>query len=210
MHHIQTIIFDLGGVIIDLHIEKTIRAFANLSGANVSEIEQAYLNAGFFTAYEKGLITDDEFREQLRAELNVLASEAAIDEAWNAMLGIIPEDRINAILTLMKKYKCIVLSNTNAIHERKFHEILAASYPYQHLNELFNEVYFSHELMQRKPDAEIYRNVLKRSKTSASEALFLDDSVLNLEEAAKLDIKTLHIPRNSGFNQLLAHKLSNL
>lgn len=210
MQKIKTIIFDLGGVIIDLHVEKTISAFAQLSGLSEKEVEEAYLSANVFKEYEKGLISDDEFRKRVKEEFNLEATDEEIDKAWNAMLGKIPVDRIEFIKILKRNYKCIVLSNTNAIHAKAFHKILSDSFPYQHLNELFHEVYFSHDLNQRKPDQEIYHNVLNISQTEASQALFMDDGQANLDSASNLGIHTLHIPRNSGFMALLDYKLSEI
>ncbi|WP_375578772.1 HAD family phosphatase [Marivirga tractuosa] len=210
MQKIKTIIFDLGGVIINLYVEKTISAFAQLSGLSEKEVEKAYLSADVFKQYEKGLISDDEFRQSLRDNFNLKASDDEIDQAWNAMLGEIPNDRIESIKSLKQNYKCIVLSNTNAIHESAFHKILSNSFSYQHLNDLFHEVYFSHDLNQRKPDQEIYQNVLNLSQTEATEALFMDDGQANLDSASKLGIHTLHIPRNDGLMNLLKHKLSTI
>lgn len=208
MQKIQTIIFDLGGVIINLYVEKTIAGFAQLSGLSEKEVEEAYLSADVFKQYEKGLISDDEFRQKLQVQFNLKATNEEIDKAWNAMLGEIPQDGIESIKRLKQNYKCIVLSNTNAIHESAFHKILAESFPYQHLNDLFHEVYFSHDLNQRKPDQEIYQNVLSLSQTEATEALFMDDGQINLDSASKLGIHTLQIPRNGGFITLLEKKLS--
>lgn len=210
MQKIKTIIFDLGGVIINLYVEKTISVFSKLSGLPEREVEKAYLSADVFKEYEKGLISDDDFRKRLKKNFNLNASDKEIDEAWNAMLGEIPADRIEEIKRLKQNYKCIVLSNTNAIHERAFHQILSNSFSYQHLSELFHEVYFSHDLNQRKPDQEIYQNVLNLSQTEASEVLFMDDGQANLDSASKLGIHTLHIPRNRGFMTLLEHKLSEI
>lgn len=210
MQKIKTIIFDLGGVIINLYVEKTISAFSKLSGLSEKEVEKAYLSANVFKEYEKGLISDIEFRQNLRANFNLETTDDEIDQAWNAMLGEIPADRIKTILDLKKEFKCIVLSNTNSIHERAFHRILSDSYPYQHLNNLFHEVYFSHDLNQRKPDQEIYQNVLSLSQAEASEALFMDDSQLNLDSASKFGIHTLHIIRNAGFIHLLEDKLCEI
>jgi len=207
---IKTIIFDLGGVIINLHTEKTIAAFSKLSGLSEKEVEEAYLSADVFQQYEKGILSDDEFRQRLRDNFNLKASDAEINSAWNAMLGEIPADRIQSIKDLLRNYKCIVLSNTNAIHERAFHKILSASFPYQHLNNLFHEVYFSHELNQRKPDTIIYQNVLRMAETEANESLFMDDGLANLDSASQLGIHTLHIPRNAGFMNLLQNKLSEI
>jgi len=210
LQKIKTIIFDLGGVIINLYVEKTIAAFARLSGYTEKKVEEAYESADIFKHYEKGLVSDEAFRQRLSAEFNVGATEDEIDTAWNAMLGDIPYDRIESIKSVMQNYKCIVLSNTNSIHERAFHKILSDSFPYPHLKDLFHEVYFSHELNQRKPDKEIYQKVLIQSQTGAGEALFLDDSQLNLDAASKLGIHTLHIPRNSGFMKSLDDKLSEI
>jgi epoxide hydrolase-like predicted phosphatase len=210
LQKIKTIIFDLGGVIINLYVEKTISAFSILSGLSEKEVEKAYLSADVFKEYEKGLISDAEFRQSLKDEFNLKASEKEIDQAWNAMLGDIPMGRIESVKNLIRNYKCIVLSNTNAIHERAFHTILSDSYSYQHLKELFHEVYFSHELNQRKPDHEIYENVLRRSETEPDEALFMDDGQANLDSACRLGIHTLLIPRNDGFMNLLEQKLSEI
>lgn len=210
MQKIKTIIFDLGGVIINLYVEKTISAFAQLSGLSEKEVEEAYLSADVFKQYEKGLISDDEFRQKLQVQFNLKATNEEIDKAWNAMLGEIPNDRIESIKSLKQNYKCIILSNTNAIHESAFHKILSNSFSYQHLSDLFHEVYFSHDLNQRKPDQEIYQNVLSLSQTEATEALFMDDGQINLDSASKLGIHTLQIPRNGGFMTLLENKFSEL
>ncbi|SMG27665.1 putative hydrolase of the HAD superfamily [Marivirga sericea] len=210
MQKIRTIIFDLGGVIINLYVEKTIVAFSELSGLSEKEVESAYLSADVFKQYEKGLISDADFRQSLRDQFKLKVSDYEINSAWNAMLGEITAERIESIRYLLQNYKCIVLSNTNAIHERAFHKILSDSFPYQHLKELFHEVYFSHELNQRKPDREIYENVLSLAKTQANEALFMDDGIQNLNSASQLGIHTLHIPRNGGFMHLLENKLSDI
>jgi putative hydrolase of the HAD superfamily len=210
LQKIKTIIFDLGGVIINLYVEKTISAFAQLSGLSEKEVEEAYLSADVFKQYEKGLISDDEFRQSLRSSFNLKATDDEIDHAWNSMLGEIPGDRIESIKNLRQNYKCIVLSNTNAIHEKAFHKILSASFPYQHLSDLFHEVYFSHDLNQRKPNLEIYQNVLNLSQTQSTDALFMDDGQVNLDSAAEMGIHTLHIPRNVGFITLLEKKLPEI
>lgn len=210
MSRIKTIIFDLGGVIIDLHVEKTVTAFSQLSGLTENEVEEAYLSADFFKHYEKGLLSDFDFRQKLRDNFNLRCTDKEIDQAWNAMLGDIPADRIESVIALMENYKCVVLSNTNAIHEDEFHKILSDSFPYQYLSDLFHEVYFSHNLLQRKPDTEIYETILNQAETEAADALFMDDSQLNLDAASALGIHTLHIPRNGGFMHLLERKLAEI
>ncbi len=201
---IKTLLFDLGGVIIDLHVEKTIEAFSTLSGKTSAEVTDKYMSATYFQAFEMGQISDQEFRETLRKDLDLQVPDSDIDTAWNAMLGNIPNNRVEEIKRLKKDYHCVVLSNTNAIHEKAFHAILEKSHGYKHLNELFHQVHFSHELQLRKPNDDIYLKVLEIQQTEAHNILFLDDTLPNLLTAEKLGYRTLHIPRNEGFTTLLA------
>lgn len=204
--NIELLIFDLGGVIINLHVERTISAFSKLSGKPEEEVLSAYEEAPYFKTHEKGLISDADFRDSLRNDLDFDASDDAVDEAWSAMLGTIPAKRVMQVQELSKKYTCVVLSNTNAIHEKAFHRILNQSSSYNHLNKLFHEVHFSHEWNMRKPDAEIYEKILKHHGLAGAQCLFMDDGEHNLTAAAQLGIHTLHIPRNSGFYSRLLEK----
>ncbi len=207
LNNIKTLLFDLGGVIINLHVEKTIEAFAELSGKSESEVAEKYASADYFRSFEIGQISEKQFREALRLDLGIQVADEEMDEAWNAMLGDIPASRIEQIKRLKENYHCVVLSNTNAIHEKCFHKILEKAHGYNHLNQLFHQVHFSHELQLRKPNEDIYLKVLQVQETDACDILFLDDTFPNLLTAEKLAYQTLHIPRNQGFSELLNEKL---
>ncbi|MBK6266213.1 HAD family phosphatase [Marivirga sp. S37H4] len=209
-HKIKMILFDLGGVIINLHTERTIEALAGLSKSSVEEVREAYENAEYFKILEKGLISETDFRNELRKDLKLSATDSQIDKAWSAMLGTIPEERIEQIKELSENFDCVILSNTNAIHERAFHEILSQSTSYTHLNDIFHHVHFSHDLNMRKPDIEIYHKVLDIHQTEPQQVIFLEDTEHNLTMAAQAGIHTLHIPRNEGFYALLSDKLKQI
>lgn len=200
---IKILLFDLGGVIIDLFPEKTIGAFAELANKSITEIEKAYQQATIFQQHEKGLIDNASFRHGLQQQFQFTASDAAFDKAWNAMLGDIPAEVLGAVKSFSRHYSCCVLSNTNAIHEKAFHEILDKQHGAYHLNEIFEQVYFSHELNERKPDAGIYTKVIESLGVEAGEILFLDDSEANIAAAKAVGIQGLYIPRNGGFQDLL-------
>lgn len=207
---IEIILFDLGGVIINLHTERTIKAFAKLSDSTVEGVKQAYENAEYFKVFEKGMISESDFRNELRKDLGLDATDQELDDAWCAMLGTIPQERIDQIKELCEKYTCIILSNTNSIHERAFHQILRESTEYQHLNDILHHVHFSHDLNMRKPDIEIYHKVLDIHQIESQKVIFLEDTEPNLTTAAQAGIHTLHIPRNSGFYSLLSDKLKQI
>ncbi|UXX77841.1 HAD family phosphatase [Reichenbachiella carrageenanivorans] len=203
--NIKTIIFDLGGVIIDLDFKKTPEALALLSGWPADDIYQRYWEPGLFQDHEKGLISDQDLRLGINQLFKTQLSDLQIDQAWNAMLGNVPKARLDFMCSLRKDYKVLVLSNTNGIHEKAFNQIIQASSGEQSLHAFADEVYFSHELHMRKPDLDIYQEVLKRSDNRADECLFLDDTLANLEAAASLGIHTLHITEPDNIFNLTAY-----
>lgn len=203
--NIKTIIFDLGGVIIDLEYKATPKAFSELTEWTFEDIFKLYFEPGLLQDYEKGLISSQEFRAGINELFGTQLSDAQIDKAWCAMLGPIPKARLDFMNELQKNYKVLVLSNTNAIHVEAFNQTLKAVSGKDSLHAFADEVYFSHQLNMRKPDLEIYEEVLKRSNLKAEECLFLDDTQPNLDSAAQVGIRTMHITHPDQIFNLAAH-----
>ena len=194
LNNINNLIFDLGGVIIDLDFQASFQEFATLSGLSADEVAQRTDGLMFFTEYEKGLISSQQFREQISDLLQFSAPDETIDKAWCAMLGGMPAPRLQLLQRLKSKYRTFALSNTNDIHVRNFNTIVEKSLgSVQLFNEHFEEVYFSHEMKMRKPDPEIYLMVLQEQQLNPTETLFIDDNLDNVQGAAKLGIQTLHL-----------------
>jgi putative hydrolase of the HAD superfamily len=190
---IKNIIFDLGGVIINLSVEKTHQAFADLSGFSVDEINTLVHEVTFFHDYEKGMIQDADFRNHLRQSLKISADDARIDKAWNAMLLDIPMERIRLLEQLAGEYKLYLLSNTNNIHLQSFNAQVHQLTGFPALDQYFDQAYYSHLLKMRKPDLEIYEHVLQTNGLIPHETIFLDDNKDNLTGANKAGIKTFHV-----------------
>ena len=203
--NIQTIIFDLGGVVIDLDFKKTPEAFSQLTDWSFDDIYQLYFKPGLLHEYETGLISDQEFRCGINDLFGTTLTDNQIDKAWCAMLGSIPRARLDFMQELRKKYQVLVLSNTNAIHVTAFNQTIKAVTGEDSLESFADKVYFSHELNMRKPDLEIYEEILKQSNLIAEECLFLDDTLPNLETAAKVGIQTMHITHPDQIFNLTAH-----
>lgn len=197
---IDTIIFDFGGVILDIDFQLTANAFADLL-----EIPTAngFANSPLFKQYELGLYSSEEFRDQIRSLTNKELSDEQIDNSWNAMLLDYKQERIDHISNLKNKYKLILLSNTNQIHYDSFSAKLEKEYGVR-FTDLFSKVYLSHELNLAKPNAEIYEYVIKDAGISAERTLFIEDTPENLETAEQLGINTLLIPRNGEFYKYLS------
>lgn len=190
---IKNIIFDLGGVILNLSIDSTLRKFAQLSSLPVDQVIEMYYARPEFLAYEKGEITNDEFRTSLRKIFGLTTADTTLDECWNAMLGDIPPERIELLRDLKSKYKTFLLSNTNAIHVDCFSGIVKKAHGIESLEPLFHRTYYSHLMKMRKPDPGIYEYVLKENNLDAHETIFLDDNAANLKGAASVGIQTYHV-----------------
>jgi glucose-1-phosphatase len=194
IHHsaVKNLIFDLGGVILDLSVDTTLQAVAKLSGFDKNEVVRHFVTAPGFVQFEKGLIEEAEFRDFVRETYNIKASDAQVDAAWNAMLLGLPMAKLTLLKRLMQTHQTFLLSNTNTIHLRFINEnILPPVAGVNSLDEYFHRSYYSHLMNKRKPDAEIFLQVLEENNLKAEETLFLDDNQGNIDGAAALGIKTL-------------------
>ncbi len=196
MSHISAIIFDLGGVILNLNQELTLRAFIKLE-ANPEDINY---HAPLFTDFETGKITAPQFREGLKTHLNKGVSDAQIDEAWNAMLLDLPAQRLGMIAELKKQYPIYLLSNTNSIHIDAFYAYLQQTHGIDNWKNLFDTIYYSHEIGLRKPNADIYEFVTTDIGHKPEHCLFIDDNLHNVQGAEKAGLKTIHAYEPLGEN----------
>lgn len=190
---ILNIIFDLGGVVIDLDVKRTYEGFRRLFGEDVMNLEHGYLRSSLQTDYEIGAIDSEEFLDGLEALALEGVTRQDIIDAWNAMLIGIPKERALTLESLSDKYRIFILSNTNSIHEECFERMLPG---HEKLSDIFEKAYYSHRIGCRKPDPEAFKVVLEGSGLKPGETLFVDDLELNIEAAKKLNLHTLHVMQN--------------
>lgn len=203
---IKHIVFDLGGVIVTLDPQFTTIEFSILSGKDAHEINHFPIMYPVFNQFEKGEIDNVAFRKEMRRLLEVDASDATIDMCWNAMIVEVLKIRLEWLKTLKETYHVSILSNTNDIHISYVHEILKEKYDLKDFSTLVDNVYYSHEIKMRKPDSDIYQQVLDNAPYLPEETLFLDDNLENIEEAAALGIRTIHITEPKNIPTLLENE----
>jgi glucose-1-phosphatase len=192
---IKNLIFDLGGVILDLSVDKTLQAFSATSGLDKNLVKDRFLASSGFEAYEKGELSDAEFRDFVREVYAVKVSDQVIDQCWNAMLLGIPAVKLELLNQLMNSHRVYLLSNTNNIHLSYIQKTIMPTFgDNKVLDDYFHRAYYSHLMKKRKPDAEIFEQVLEENGLHANESLFLDDNEANIAGAKALGIKTLHVP----------------
>jgi glucose-1-phosphatase len=190
----RNIIFDLGGVILDLSVPATIVAFSKASGLDPETVKKLFVSSEGFLAYERGEIDDLEFRSFVRSLFKVNLSDAELDACWNAMLLTIDERKVELLLQLKKNYNTFLLSNTNTIHVDYINaNVIPKLKGVRSLEECFHKTYYSHLMKKRKPEAEIFQQVLDENNLDAADTIFLDDNADNIAGARAVGIQTAFV-----------------
>lgn len=190
---IRNIILDLGGVILELDIDRTIRAFHALGFPPLQSSDIILSKYPFFLDFETGQITQDEFINRiLEISADHVPREKVLD-AWNAMILGFRAENIELLLNLRSKYRLFLLSNTNAIHEVRYNDQLEKEHGIANLDRIFEKVYYSHKLRMRKPDPEVFEHVLSDGSLLPGESLYIDDTLIHVEMARSLGIKAHHL-----------------
>jgi len=202
--NISTLIFDFGGVLIDLDMNQSILNFKKLGVENVENYLSNFGQSGFFMQLEKGKISAEEFRSEIRKMTTNTITDKEIDDAWNAFLVRIPSEKLDIVYQLRKKFRVIMLSNTNAIHfpyaERTFF-----SYKNRSIDEYFDKCYRSYDMKMAKPDAEIFEAILSQEQVAPNQCLLLDDGPKNIEQAQKLGFQTYFVDPKEDLSFLLSN-----
>lgn len=189
---IRNIIFDLGGVILNIDPQLTVDAFRKLGWNNFYEENNLSLSKELFYNLESGNSSPEVFRDNVRKMIDVQLDDKEIDTAWAAMILDIPADRVRYLEELKKSYKLYLLSNTNEIHRIKFHQNFETDFGYP-FYDLFERNFYSHEMGIRKPNPQIYLEALNEANLVPEETLFIDDMLENIEAAKTTGMKVLHI-----------------
>ena len=185
---INTIIFDFGDVFINLDKAVVARELAYLENpGKISELKN--LN----DAYEVGNLATEDFLRGLQGAIPGRSREE-LKNLWNAMLLDFPLPRLNFLenLAASKQFRLFLLSNTNELHISSVQMIMGTP-DYNRFLSCFDRYYFSHELHLRKPEPEIFQYVLEQNKLEPGDTLFVDDTLENIEAAARLGISTWHL-----------------
>ena len=191
MQNIKNIIFDYGNVIFNIDFTKVQQAWKNLGINNADEFYGHRQQDPVFNLLERGEISNAAFRDRIRelAQKPDLTDEQ-IDDAWNAIFVGIPAENHELLLKLKTKYRTFLLSNINAIHYDYIMNYLKTDFGFDGNNHLFEKVYYSHLTGKRKPEPEIFEQVLNENNLNPAETLFIDDSLKHIATAQKLGIQT--------------------
>ncbi len=200
---IKNLLFDLGGVIMDIEKKNCVAAFTRIGLKDALSYFGEYSQQGPFEALESGAISDDEFHAQMRAVIGGNVTDADIDYAFNCFLTGIPAQRLEHLRQLRGKYKIYLLSNTNSI---MWNSKIAAEFTKEGRTreDYFDGMVTSFEAKALKPKAEIFDYAAKKLGINPAETLFLDDSAANCDAARALGWQAAQVAVGTEFIDILA------
>ncbi len=192
---IKNIIFDFGGVILDIDPQLTVNEFTRLGFSDFEKLNTSEFTDEILGKFERGILTPEVFRDKLRQFLNINITDQQIDDAWNALLFDIPGIRIDIIEQVKSNYQIFLLSNSNEIHYDLFLRDLQLRFGYDEFDQLFDKAYFSFDLHLLKPNPEIFEFVINQHDLDFKTTLFIDDNIRNIEAAQKVGLSTYHLTK---------------
>lgn len=207
MKPIKNIIFDLGGVLLNIDYDRTRQAFEDLG---ISRFEELYNQAAandLFSRLEIGAISNEDFYQELNHIAGLSLHSGQIEKAWNAMLLDFREESLQWIVEIKPHYNLFVLSNTNSIHLKAFNEIYHSRSRNKEFEVYFDKVLYSFEIGCRKPDIECFEKTIEILDINPHETLFVDDSPQNTESAKKSGIHTIHLKPGEKIEKIVAERL---
>lgn len=198
---IRNIIFDFGGVIIEISHQRLEEAFRGYGIENFDLLFSQAMQSDLFQEFEKGGITTVQFRNEVRKLTNLIVSNDILDQLWNQIIGDYPPHRIELLKKIKDNYRLFLFSNTNIIHYNFYIEKFRQEFGFD-FHSLFDKTYWSFKMGKRKPDLASFSEIMSVEGLIPGETLFIDDSIQNIMTAKQLGIKTIHLENGLDITDL--------
>jgi epoxide hydrolase-like predicted phosphatase len=184
---VDALLFDMGGVVLEVNFEKVFEHWAETSNLAIGQIKERFAMDEAYQLHEKGLISGTQYFAHLRSSLNLTADDAALTAGWNAIFGNEINLALDAIDQVRDRYRCYGFTNTNAVHQ----EYWEREHP--RIRQSFDRVFVSSEMGLRKPDLQAFEHILKETSTKAEAMLFFDDTNENIEGALVAGLQAIQV-----------------
>jgi len=202
--NVEAVIFDLGGVILNIDYNRTAAAFKALGLENFDEVYSQLCQTELFDRFETGQVSSFHFINRILDQLPRGCNGNQVVHAWDSMILDFPQERLDLLLELKSKYRIFLLSNTNDIHMEAVRRALEKTTGHKRLEDYFERVYLSCEMGLRKPDAEIFLKVCGEQQLQPSTTLFIDDSPQHVEGAKSAGLQAVYLEKGMDIRELFA------
>lgn len=206
--NIKALIFDMGGVLVDLDIEDCKKAFKEGLGYHkIDDIIDACHQKGIYGELEQGLLTGDEFRKIVLSESRPGSKPEDVDKAmYHILVGIAPE-KVRLLKDLAAEYDLYLLSNNNEICLPCARDIFEqAGIP---LDKIFRKCFYSFEMKALKPSESFYKAVVEQIGIPSEQMLFIDDSMANVEGSIAAGLPAIYYKPGTDLGAVIAKALED-
>jgi putative hydrolase of the HAD superfamily len=204
----KALIFDMGGVLIDLDLEACKQAYRKLGFSEVDSVLDLCHQKGIFGQMEEGLVSADDFRNYILERSNPGVTVEQIDDALcHILVGIAPY-KIELLHRLAAQYDIYMLSNNNPIAMKRSGQMFkeAGFGLYTH----FKKCYISCDMKALKPSEDFYKRVMEDIGLPSSEMLFIDDSQLNVDAAISAGLPAIYYKPGTDLDKLITDYLDTV
>ena len=203
---IKAIFFDMGGVLLPLHLDKCIEAYRTIAGfKDIDKYLDPCHQRGFFLDMEAGRIGMEEYITECLKHCAPGTTRETIIRCHDHFFGTPAPEDVALVKELGRKYDVFLLSNNNelsmTLHIPNFER---AGLP---LYSSFKELFLSHEMKLLKPDPQIYLQAIGRSGHKADECLFIDDSQANVDGALAVGMHAVLLAPGGSLRKLVEENL---
>ena len=184
---VEAIVFDLGGVILEIDFGRVFAAWAQQAGVATELIRSRFSLDAAYGRHERGEITAQQYFASLRESLGLALSDAQFESGWNEMVrGEIPG--VAALITqAAQRFPLYVFSNTNAMHYAHWGPSHAR------LLQSFRHLFLSYQMGLRKPEAAAFGHIAAQIGVPLANILFFDDTPENVEAARTLGMQAVQV-----------------
>lgn len=210
MKNIKNIIFDFGGVLLNIDYHLTEAAFRKLGFSDFDILYSQQRQSDLFDRLEKGEISENEFIDSIKKFGPEKVREEDIRMAWNAMLLDFPDEVTDVLNCLRGVCRVFLLSNTNQLHKASFMKIIEKKMGWKNFETFFEKTYLSCDIGMRKPDSEVFERVIFENKLKKEETLFIDDSIQHVEGALRAGLRAIHLNKNNSLKKIVSEAIPGL
>ena len=184
---VEVLLFDMGGVILDVDFNRVFEYWSTLGPLSVTEIRSRFRMDSAYQQHERGELSSGLYIEYLRETLQLAASDEAITAGWNAIFSKEFTEVLDAIDAIRPRYPCYGFTNSNALHQRCWEQ------DFPRIRRSFDHLFVSSEIGLRKPEPAAFRHILAHANVDARHMLFFDDSEENIRGAQTLNLQTVTV-----------------
>lgn len=203
----KNIILDLAGVVLNLDLERDTKALQDIGLPDFEGCVKNKSIAEPILAYLNGLVGEKQFCDTMRPLCRDGVTDDEMLYAMDAVLDVVPRERVDLIMSLRKKYRVFLLSN---IYEKAWRYAVGEIEKHGvSVEDCFEQVFLSYEMGLAKPDVRIFNELIEKTGVVPEETLYFDDSRENVETGSKVGLVSHLVPMN-GLDEMLKNICQDL